>query len=115
MISFPKEKNSLIEFSSNVILFIKEVRPCPIDLRKDIMMSMNLFDPNDRFELIESRPGIKKEKYATEFTINKVYGCQVILTNSSISQEDISLLVEVPTGSIPVKSQDYSKSEVLSI
>lgn len=42
--------------------------------------------------------------------MNKIYGCQVIVTNCTITKYDFQVLVEVPEGSIPVNTIDYTKN-----
>ena len=39
------------------------------------------FDPNDRYQICEDNPNMKLEKDINEYVIDKIYGCQVIITN----------------------------------
>lgn len=42
--------------------------------------------------------------------INKIYGTKVIITNMSIANLNLQILAEIPSGSIPVNSFEYTKS-----
>lgn len=58
---------------------------------------------------------MKVEKDVDEFIVNRIYGCQVIVTNCSVTKQDFQVLVEVPEGSIPVSTLDYTKSNSISL
>lgn len=51
----------------------------------------------------------------TEFVRDKVYACQTVVTNTSVASLDLQVLLDVPQGSIPVLSHEYTRivSDVL--
>mmetsp|Transcript_20411 Transcript_20411/g.17742 ORF Transcript_20411/g.17742 Transcript_20411/m.17742 type:complete len:119 (+) Transcript_20411:2821-3177(+) len=55
------------------------------------------------------------EKEIDQYVINKIYGYQVIVTNGRAANQEFQVLVEIPEGSIPVKTLDYTKSHTLSL
>lgn len=60
-------------------------------------------------------PTVQVEKEVEEFVINKMYGTKVIITNMSIANLNLQILAEIPSGSIPVNSFEYTKSIEISI
>jgi hypothetical protein len=61
----------------------------------------------------EDDPNLKIEKNIEEYVINKMYGCKVIVTNCSVMGQEFQVLVEIPEGSLPVKTLEYTKSHSL--
>ncbi|MBC8291398.1 MAG: hypothetical protein H8E37_13940 [Planctomycetes bacterium] len=45
-----------------------------------------------------------------EFLTHAVYGCQVVVTNPTSSQQKLNVLTQVPRGAIPVLNARYTKS-----
>lgn len=90
-----------IEAAGNLVVFMKEVREGNSDLKVDILVAQRFFDPKDRYVYSDEDPGVKFEKDIKEYIVDKVYGCQVIVTNCSITKHEFQVLVEVPEGSIP--------------
>ena len=68
------------------------------------------FDPSDKLTTLKDDPTVQIEKEVEEFLINKIYGTKVIVTNTSIANLDLQVLSEIPSGSIPVNSFEYTKS-----
>ena len=68
------------------------------------------FDPYDKLTTLKDDPTVQIEKEVEEFLINKIYGTKVIVTNTSIANLDLQVLSEIPSGSIPVNSFEYTKS-----
>ena len=60
-------------------------------------------------------PSVKIEKDVDEYLVNKVFGCQLVITNISIANLNLQLLFEVPNGAIPVNTFEYTKSTDLNI
>ena len=58
---------------------------------------------------------IKEEKQVDEFLYRKVYGCEVMITNMSVSQQQFQLLIEIPEGALPVKSMDYTMTKSITV
>jgi hypothetical protein len=87
--------------ASPIIVFHEEVRRTDgPDGRVPVLVGQNFYKPTDRFR---EENGERLDKYVTgEFVINTVYGCQVVVTNPTSTRQRLSVLVQVPTGSIPV-------------
>ena len=68
------------------------------------------FDPYDKLTNLKDDPTVQIEKDVDEFLINKIYGTKVIITNTSIANLNLQVLSEIPSGSIPVNSFEYTKS-----
>eukprot|EP01017_Pseudomicrothorax_dubius_P029140 TRINITY_DN3510_c0_g1_i2.p1 TRINITY_DN3510_c0_g1~~TRINITY_DN3510_c0_g1_i2.p1 ORF type:complete len:696 (+),score=188.42 TRINITY_DN3510_c0_g1_i2:115-2088(+) len=85
------------------------------EIREDILILQRYYDPNDRYEKSEEDPRLKVEKNVTEFVVNKIYGCQVIITNCSVVNQEVQILLEVPAGSIPINNIEYTKIQTINI
>lgn len=104
------KKKLQITAGSNLMAFRKEIKQAEENERKEILVAQRCFDPYDRYTTSEDDPNLKIEKNIDEYVLNKMYGCQVIVTNCSIMGQEFQVLVEVPEGSLPVKTLDYTKS-----
>lgn len=104
-----------IKASGNVVTFLKEIKEGTSELKPDILVSQRFYEPNDRYIYRDDDPSEKQEKEVKEFITDRVYGCQVIVTNCSVSKFEFQVLVEVPEGSIPVHTNDYTKSHTVML
>ncbi|KAL4490234.1 hypothetical protein ABPG72_004273 [Tetrahymena utriculariae] len=103
-------KGIKITMNSNCIVFAKQIKEGQAQLREDILITQKFFDPNDRYVFSDENPDDKYEKQITEYVVDKRYGCQVIVTNCSAARHELQVFVEIPSGSIPVYTSDYTKT-----
>lgn len=99
--------------STNLIVFIRQIKTCASSLRGEISIAQRFFDPTDSYYYSEEEPDIQMEKEVEEFIVDKIYGCKVIVTNCSISSLEFQLLTDLPNGAIPLGPLDYMKSHTL--
>ena len=85
----------------NMILFKKEIKEAEAELDNNILVIHRFFDPNNK----------NSEAKIKEFLINKVYGCETIITNVSTKSQDFQILWQIPEGSLPLQNINYQKSE----
>ncbi len=85
------------------VAFHKEIKPVePSAERVPVLVSQNYFRDDDR---TREENGEEVDKYVTgEFLVNVVYTCQVVLTNPTSTNQKLDLLLQIPTGSIPVRN-----------
>lgn len=90
------------------VAFHKEIKPVePSAERVPVLVSQNYFRDDDR---TREENGEQVDKYVTgEFLVNVVYACQVVLTNPTSSHQKLDLLLQVPTGAIPVRNGFYTR------
>jgi len=69
-----------------------------------VSVSTNYFDPDDRQHVVD---GDLQDKFITNFTSKKVFGCRVVVTNVSSVTQRVEVLCQVPTGSIPCGIQCF--------
>jgi hypothetical protein len=95
--------------ASRLIAFHEEVRPADGPGGQfPILVSQNFYRPGDRFR---EQNGEKYDKFVTgEFIVHTVYGCQVVVTNPTSSRQKLSVLVQMPVGSIPLAGGRYTRS-----
>ena len=79
-----EDRSLTITAGSNLMVFRKEIRPAEEKQRKEILVAQRCYDPLDRYSTSEDDPNFKIEKNVEEYVINKMYGCQVIVTNCSV-------------------------------
>ncbi|MBI2923365.1 MAG: hypothetical protein HYY18_20095 [Planctomycetes bacterium] len=88
--------------AARAVAFHKEIKPVePAAERVPILVSQNYFRDDDRTRYENDE---EVDKYVTgEFLVNVVYTCQVVLTNPTSTNQKLDLLLQIPTGSIPVR------------
>jgi hypothetical protein len=106
-----KPKQELDQFTltlspaNNCMIFskqISEVKGESLDL--DFLISQRFYDPSDRYYYLDD--GTKAEKPVKEFKKGKIYGSRVVVTNSTVSSQKVSIVTEIPQGSLPVNRAD---------
>ncbi|MDT7785206.1 MAG: hypothetical protein QOF58_3625, partial [Pseudonocardiales bacterium] len=92
-----------------VIAFHEEVRAAAApDGKTPVLIGQNFYKPNDRFR---EENGEKIDKYVTgEFVIHTAYGCQVVVTNPTSTRQRLTVLVQVPVGSIPIANGQFTRT-----
>jgi hypothetical protein len=98
----------------NSIIFCKEIKEKNNErMELDILISQQFFDIFDRTEI--AKDGSTKLKRVTDFLPGTLYASRIAITNFSENQYEVTLVSEIPQGSIPVKSLDYLKSTVMTL
>jgi hypothetical protein len=97
-----------------VIAFHEEVRPVSAPANKTpVLISQNFYRLGDRFRM---ENGEKADKFVTgEYLIETVYGCEVVVTNSSSARQKLAVLVQLPTGSVPVGNAKFTRTVQLDL
>jgi len=96
-----------VNAESSFFVFIKEVKAVEYSRKYGVLVSQRFFDPSDPY--IVEEDGTQLEKNVSEFIKDKVYACQTVITNTSVASLDLQVLLDVPQGSIPVLSHEYTK------
>ena len=96
------------------ILFCKEIKERKDErMELDMIIAQQFLDFYDRNE--RAKDGSIKLKKVNDFVIGKIYASRIALTNLSDVESEITLLSEIPQGSIPIKSQDYLRSNIIKL
>jgi hypothetical protein len=65
-----------------------------------VLLSQNFFRRSDRYRFENNE---RLDKFvAEEFLTHVVYGCQIVATNPTSSQQRLDLLLQIPAGAMPV-------------
>lgn len=72
-----------------------------------VIVSQRYFDPSDPYSTDED--GTQLEKNVTELIKDKMYACQTVVVNTSVAQLDLQILQDIPQGSLPMLSYEYTK------
>ncbi len=91
----------ILTAKSPLIVFHEEIRRAdPAAGETPILVSQNFFRLDDRYRIVNNQ---QVDKYVTdEFLVQTVYGCQVVVTNPTSSPQKLTLLLQIPQGTIPV-------------
>jgi hypothetical protein len=99
------ERGIQITPRTNMLLYKKELEVTSFDCDENIMVIHRFFDEGNK----------NSEMKITEFLPQRVYGCEVIITNVSSSSQELQCLWQVPEGTVPLKKYNYQKSESLTL
>jgi hypothetical protein len=96
------------------IAFHEEVRPAAeAKAKTPILVSQNFYRVGDRFR---EEDGEKLDHFVTEeFLTKTAYGCQVVVTNPTSSHQKLTVLLQLPIGSMPLGNAQYTRSVLLDL
>ncbi|BBM86518.1 hypothetical protein [Candidatus Uabimicrobium amorphum] len=107
-IEYVQEKMS---FSSDkpALIFHQEIKE--VEAKKaqsTILISQRFFARDDRYMYKNNE---RFDKFvAKEFVAGRVYGCQIVLTNPTSARRKLDILLQIPSGAMPVLNGFYTKS-----
>ncbi len=95
--------------AGNAIVFHREVREtAAVESSRPVLLSQNFFALDDRYRYEGNE---RFDKFVSdEFVIDRVYGCQVVLTNPTSARRALDVLMQIPGGAIPVSDSEYTRS-----
>ncbi|MFO0912824.1 MAG: hypothetical protein U0795_07695 [Pirellulales bacterium] len=95
--------------ASPLVVFYEELRDSePPASPTGVLVSQHIYQSDDRTEVRDGRPA---EKYVTgELVVDRVYGCKVVVTNTTSLPRTLHLLLQVPGGSIGLNGQRQIES-----
>ncbi|MCD4825088.1 MAG: hypothetical protein K8S55_10800 [Phycisphaerae bacterium] len=109
-------KDGALTFTAGgeTVVFHREIKPAEtVKTPVPILVSQNFFRHGDRYIRVNNR---KIDKYVTdEFLPGVVYGCCVVITNPTSSQQRLEALLQVPAGAMPVAAGQYTRSVRLEL
>ena len=88
---------------SHGILFKKEIKEGECQIKNDLMVTHRY----------QSLINYSDDDECEDMIVNHPYQCEVIMTNISPKSKDITLLYQIPNGSIPLKKTKYIDSRRL--
>ena len=72
-----------------------------------VLVKQNFYRRDDRYRHEE---GQQLDNFVTEeFLVHTVYGCNVVVSNTSSSPQKLDVLIQVPEGAIPVSGGRYTQ------
>eukprot|EP01084_Bolivina_argentea_P167401 290539_1 len=94
-------RNQLIlRATSATIVFAKQLKESEKINMSQISIHMHYYDESDQYKKDEN--GERIDKFVNKFVPGKIYACRAILTNVSSIEQQIEILSQIPTGSIPI-------------
>ena len=109
-----KDNKLVLTAKSPLLIYHDQIRPAK-DGRKEtsVLVSQNFFKVDDRYRY--EGPD-RLDKFVTdEFIKRTAYGCQVVVTNPTSAKQKIDLLLQIPRGSMPLKSTRETRSVHLEL
>ncbi len=96
------------------IAFHEEVRTADMAQgQAGILVSQNFYKLGERFK---DENGEKLDKFVVgEYIKQTAYGCQIVITNPTSSRRKLTLLLQVPVGSIPLNPSQMTRSIPLDL
>ena len=92
--------------ATNMMIYKKELqKQNSFNQNESIMVIHRFFDENNK----------NSEMKIEEFMQQRIYGCEVIITNVSSSSQELQCLWQIPEGSVPLKNSNYQKSNSLTL
>ena len=93
---------------SPMVIFHKEIKEsASVAKQTPILVSQNFFRASDRYRHENNE---RMDKYVTdEFLVGVVYGCQVVITNPTSSNQKLDVLLQVPVGAMAVAGGQQTK------
>lgn len=97
-----------------LVVFHAEVRKAAApDGATKVLVSQNFFRHGDRHR---TENGEQVDKFITdEFLVHTPYGCQIVVTNPTSARQKLSLLVQIPEGSIPLLNAQRTRTVAISL
>ena len=108
------EDKYVIRAKSSFLLFVKEMKALPLNKKFGVILNQRIFSPNDKYK-VEEEDCTEVEKEVTEFVVCRPYCLQTIVTNTSGMQLEVQVLIDLPSGSIPLKSHEYTRIENIQL
>lgn len=72
-----------------------------------VLMNQRFYDPLNRYSYEED--GTQVEREIEEFIIGKPYIVQTVITNTSGTNLELQILLDIPQGAIPLKNHEYTQ------
>ncbi|CAI2372903.1 unnamed protein product [Moneuplotes crassus] len=99
------ERGICIKAETNLLIYKKELQTTEYDQDENLMVIHRFFDVDNRTSEIKIE----------EFMTQRVYGCEIIISNVSSSTQEIQYLHQIPANSVPLKNHNYQSSSSISI
>jgi hypothetical protein len=95
--------------ASPMIVYHEEIQQADkVAENTPILVSQNFFRHGDRHRMVN---GEQVDKFVTdEFLVDVVYGCHLVVTNPTSSRKKVEVLLQVPTGALPVQNGQFTRS-----
>ncbi|RUS24414.1 hypothetical protein BC938DRAFT_473612 [Jimgerdemannia flammicorona] len=112
-------KDARVSFRSTTpaVIFHKELKQCSISASdRSILVIQNYFVDADRiyYEYDDNKTG-RKYIDPKDFRRHIVYGCHIVLTNTSSIRQTIELFFQIPVGAVPVKESQYIVTQLVDM
>ncbi len=94
--------------ASPFIIYHKEIKETSAAPDGSILVGQNFFADADRYVFVNNE---RQDKYLSdEFLVGVVYGCKVVITNTSSAPQKLDVLLQIPRGSMPLKNGFRTRS-----
>jgi hypothetical protein len=91
-----------------MLLYVKEVKQLDFVSKFGVQMNQRFLDPENK-NIFED--GMLIEREVEEFIVKRPYLSQTVVTNTSGMPLELQILVDIPKGTIPLGSHEYTRIE----
>lgn len=100
--------------ASPVIAFHEEVKGVAgAQANAPVLISQNFFRHGDRYMEVN---GERQDKFISdEYVAHTVYGCHMVVTNTSSTRQKLSVLLQIPVGAIPLAGSQYTRTVMVDL
>lgn len=97
-----------------LVAYYEEIQPAAkVAENSPILVSQNFFRQGERYRQVG---GEQVDNFVTdELLVDVVYGCHIVVTNPGSSRKKVEVLLQVPTGALPVAGGKYTRSAHLDL
>ena len=91
----------MISAKQPFLVFVKELKSVNYEKKFGVFLNQRFFNPNDQYSYEDD--GTRVEKSVDEYIVRRPYCLQTLITNTSGTNLELQLLIDLPTGAIPLK------------
>ena len=107
-------KTLSLRFTQSSVLFSREMAQVKgEELNIGFQVNQRFYDPDNQYKVLDD--GTKIQQPVKEFIKGKVYGCRVVVINTSVSSHSVNLVTQIPEGAIPLDMSTDLKVHYLKV
>ena len=108
-----ENENQVIQAKSPFLVFVKELKSVQYEKKFGVFLNQRFFDPSDKYYYEDD--GTKIEKEVGEFIVKRPYCLQTLITNTSGTNLELQLLIDLPEGAFPLQSHEYTQIQNINL
>ena len=95
------------------LVFVKELKAVGYEKKFGVFLNQRFFNPHDQYAYEDD--GTRVEKAVEEYIVRRPYCLQTLITNTSGTNLELQLLMDLPTGAIPLRELEHTKIQNINL